>query len=213
MEKNIIFMDFENMQYITKDDIKPDTKIIVFVGHNQNKISMKFTMEHLDNVSSIDLIKIKRDVNVEQKNALDFFISHYLGIFIEKYISLDLNYIIYSDDQGFDPLIKHLLNNDIKIKRMGKNILEKNQERYKIERPNADENIVDKYYNKLIENIRKTNTKQRPKTRKGLEGRIKTLISGKNDDEKNNTIRKIMEKIIVNNKIKIDNNNKIKYNI
>jgi hypothetical protein len=220
MEKNIILVDFENMQYINAEDIRPDTKIIVFVGYKQNKAAINFAIEKLENVSSIDLIKIKRDINVEQKNALDFFIAHYLGIFIEKYNLQNLNYIVYSDDQGFDPLIKHLTGNNISIKKIDKKLSNKTVVK-KVEKGNDSTDVnnnvnkektnIEKYYNKLIENIKKTDVKQMPKTRKGLEGRIKTLISGKNINEKDIIVKEIMEKLMKNNIIKIDNKNKAEY--
>lgn len=127
MEKNFIFVDFENMRHLNPADIKEDTRILVFVGHNQNKSSLDFAMDTLDKVSSIELIKVKRDITLKQKNALDFFIAHYLGIFIEKHDTLRLNYSIYSDDHGFDPLIKHLQGNHISIKRTGKKNIPKKQ--------------------------------------------------------------------------------------
>ena len=220
MEKNIILVDFENMQYLDPSDLKEDTKILVFIGHNQTKKSINFTMENIEKVSSIELIKIKRDINVEQKNALDFFIAHYLGIFIEKHSLLNLNYIIYSDDHGFDPLIKHLKGNNIQIKREDKKILSKKTKIVKKEvstkiknTENDDTNEITqkKYYEKIIRNLKKTDKNKRPKTQKGLNGHINTFLPGKIENRET-IIKKIME-IIIENEIIILRNNKITYNM
>jgi hypothetical protein len=46
-----------------------NTKIIVLVGYNQNRKAINFSMENLDNVSSIELIKVKRNIKVDQKKC------------------------------------------------------------------------------------------------------------------------------------------------
>jgi hypothetical protein len=210
MEKNIILVDFENIQYIHPADIQENAKVIVFAGHKQNKRSLSFTMEILDKVSSIELVKIKRDITVEQKNALDFFIAHYLGIFIEKYRHLDLHYTIYSDDHGFDPLIKHLKGNNISIERTDKNIPQK--EINSIENIDDTADSIKERYEKLVEILKKTDQIQRPKTRKGLKGLTKTLLHGKKST-KEGISNIILEMAIENTVISIDNKDKIDYNV
>jgi hypothetical protein len=214
VEKNIIFIDFENLQYIKEIDIKPDTKIIVLVGLNQNKSAINFAINKLDYISSIELIQTKRNVNIKQENALDFFIAHYLGIYLEKYFTLNLNYLIYSNDKGFDPLIKHLVGNNVSVKRIELKVSKeeshqlKNDSKINI----SNKNDLEKYYKKLIDSIKKTEKNLRPKTKKSLEGMIITLFPQR-IKEREIYQQEIMEKIIENKIVVIDSKNKVQYNV
>jgi len=102
MYKTVIFIDFENLQKIDTNKIDAKTKIIVMIGLDQEKKAIEFTSKIIQNISSIELIKI----NGRGKNAMDFFIAFYFG----KYFAdiKDSKIIISSNDTGYDPLIKHL---------------------------------------------------------------------------------------------------------
>jgi hypothetical protein len=179
METNIIFIDFENLQYIDNNLLKPNTEIIVMVGLNQNDLSIKFVKQNIDNVSSIKLIKVK----AQGKNALDFFIAYYLGIYIKK--DRNINYIIISNDGGYDALIKHLSENEISIKRMEYKKIDTAIDK------KANGNINDNNETKdLIENKCKITLDQikkekgpKPSTLKGLKKRIKKIFTNNITDD------------------------------
>jgi hypothetical protein len=140
-----------------------------------------------------------------------------LGIYTEKYNLLDLNYIVYSNDPGYDPLIKHLSENNIRIRREDKNIpikikqtilpkIETKNEEIIIIGNNVKNNDVEKHYEKLIKSIKKTESVKRPKTKKGLEEHIKTLMSKKITD-KDSLKNMVMDLVKLKKDINIENNN------
>jgi hypothetical protein len=176
MYNEIIFIDFENFTKVTEDIKKSDAKIIVLVGLNQTNKSFTFAKEILDNVSSVELLKVKG----QGKNALDFFIAYYLGVYTNR--NKELKFTICSNDQGYDPLIKHLGENGINIIR-----LETNNEQ-KIAKKESEIKIIpkspkqsslfetDKDYKKAFSNIKDIPTKNRPRKLKGFESHLKTLF-------------------------------------
>ncbi len=103
MKKNIILIDYENVQIF---DLKPllnyDVLIKVFHGENQ-KFSSAFANIALEfGKDKFELIKIKGN----GKNALDFHIAYFIGKF-SKEIENAFFHII-SKDTGFKPLVEFL---------------------------------------------------------------------------------------------------------
>jgi hypothetical protein len=171
MENHVVFIDLENLQYIDKNFVDPNTKIIVMAGMNQNNTSIKFIKEYIDNVSSIKIIKVKAQGN----NALDFFIPFYLGKYLGQEKNKDKHYIIISKDSGYDALIKHLKENKIKIERKE---CEKSNEKILKEK-------------KVLDQIKKEKG-PKPSTLKGLKKRIKKIFSNNiGDGEINEIINKL----------------------
>jgi len=182
--KKIIFVDFENIAKITANMKKADAKIIVLVGANQDKRASDFAKELLDLVSSIELIKVKG----KGKNALDFFIAYYLGFYISR--NKELEFMICSKDEGYDPLIKYLKNSGINIQREN------------------DLFETDEDYKKAFDYIK--GMPNRPKKLTGLENNLKTLFKEENKKEK---IKKIIDDLINCEYIEEIGDGKIKYNI
>jgi hypothetical protein len=206
MDKSIVFMDFENLQKLDIELINSETKIIVLIGLDQEKNAIEFVKNMLQNVSSIELIK----VNGKGKNALDFFITFYLGKYFESI--KDLNIIICSKDTGYDPLIKHLEKYSKSIKRIGltENIKETENE-VKLTKPKQKNQIsvnnTDEV-NKIIgylQNQTKSQKSKLPKKVTTLENYLLTHFANKIKKDKIKIAIKYMEdkKYIskVNNKI------------
>jgi hypothetical protein len=200
METNIIFIDF--VQYIDDNLLKPNTEIIVMVGLNQNDISIKFVKKNIDNVSSIKLIKVK----AQGKNALDFFITYYLGVYIRK--DRNINFIVISNDGGYDALIKHLSENEISIKRIeykkNNTILDK-KDNSTIEDETEIENGIDNKCETVLDQIKKEKG-PKPSTLKGLKKRIKKIFTNNITDD---NVLKIIDLMKNNKNIEINNENVI----
>jgi hypothetical protein len=170
MYESIIFVDFENMQQINDDIITPESKVIIFVGLNQEKKAVAATKELLKKVASIELIK----VNGQGPNALDFFITFYLGVYIDRIITVkETNITICSNDTGYDPLITHLKNNGILIQRIPFQKKTVNTEIINIVNTDNDSNL-----NKIWTHFKKKRKTGRPKKVKTLATYINALFSG-----------------------------------
>lgn len=109
-----MYIDYENVQDIKFEFIEniANINIKIIVGQNQNKIPIELVQLTQRFGNSIEWIK----VNGVGKNALDFFITFFLGRDIT--LNKDKKFIIYSKDTGYDPLINYLNSNKINIKRI-----------------------------------------------------------------------------------------------
>jgi len=187
-----ILVDYENVQDLNTDIMDKDVKMNIILGENQNKIPIGLIQKIQPFGNSIEWLQVKTGGG---KNALDFFIVY----FISNYISNNKNreYIIYSKDTGYDPLIEYLRTNNINVRRIVSfkqiNVYSKNQ-------AYEDESIK-----KVKENLKKLKSNQRPKNKKGLMGYIKSLLK-KSDEE----IKKIIEEMLIQ-KIIFEENNQIKF--
>ena len=112
MATNYVLIDFENVQPRNLELLaKHPFKVFVFVGANQTKVSFDLadSMQLLGN--NAQYIKISGN----GQNALDFHVAYYIGELAAK--DPDGYFHIISKDKGFDPLIKHLSDRNIRVQR------------------------------------------------------------------------------------------------
>lgn len=197
---SILFIDYENVQLIDIESVKIFKKIIIILGDNQKNIPYEL-IEKIQKISEeFNMIK----VNGVGKNALDFFIAYYLGVFIAKN-EYD-QYCIYSNDKGYDPLIKHLSNHGVNIDRV--------QSVNKVIKPTSTKRAVKSEtkkkidnYQKIEENLKNLDEKLRPKNKKKLNGHIKTVLGNNVTDDE----IELIINTLVSNEILIETENKINY--
>ena len=195
-----ILVDYENVQDINIDIIDKNIKMLIILGENQNKIPIDLIQKTQPFGNSIEWLQIKSN---GKKNALDFFIVYFLGYYISTQANKE--YIIYSKDTGYEPLIEYLKARNINVKRIvsfkqiSKNNFENEQQ---IFNEAHNENIT-----KIKENLNKVAANKRPKSKKSLIGYIKTLIK-KSDEE----IERIIEEMFMQ-KIIYEENGQIKYKL
>ncbi|MDR2495088.1 MAG: hypothetical protein LBD24_07700 [Spirochaetaceae bacterium] len=212
-DRMILFVDFENTQKIDPSFITKKTKVIVMVGLGGETNAVKLAEQIFKNISSLELIKVDGQ---GKKNALDFFITFYLGRYFDHIKEREI--IICSNDGGYDPLINHLNGNGISIRREGSN--ENNgvktkkqiQQETPKEKPKKETNDTTDDSQKIIAYL-KNQKKNRPKTRVKLENYLYTHFSGKISKETiEETIKKAIELMIKNKDITVTDT-KIEYKI
>jgi len=109
---NYILIDLENVQPKNLNMLLSHAvKIFVFVGENQTKIPFDLVSNMQCLGENARYIKISGNGN----NALDFHLAYYLGNLVTE--DRESYYHVISKDTGFDPLIKHLRQNKIRIYR------------------------------------------------------------------------------------------------
>jgi hypothetical protein len=195
-----ILVDYENVQDIIVDIITDTVKMIVIVGENQNKIPVSLIQKTQPHGESIEWLQIKSD---GKKNALDFFVTYFLGYYTATKNSKE--FVIYSKDRGYDPLINYLKQNNINVKRI---VSFKQLEEVSVKK--TQETASDEYTNsiaKITENLKKVQSAKRPKSKAGLLRHIKTFTK-KTDEE----IEKMIEEMFIK-EIIYEANNQIKYNL
>lgn len=113
MRTNYILIDFENTQpgTIPAGNGSP-IKVFVFVGQRQSKVPIPLAVSLQRLGGDAEYVQIEG----EGQNALDFHIAYYLGKLAER--DPDSYFHIVSKDKGFDPLIRYLKKNKIRIQRV-----------------------------------------------------------------------------------------------
>lgn len=200
MYKSVIFVDFENIQKIDNSLVNTKNKIIVMVGLGQKSFELAKSL--FENKVSLELI----NVNGQGPDALDFFISFYIG----KYFNdiKDSKIIIYSNDTGYNPLIKHLNEYGISIERKTFNKIVNETNKKKVTTSDIKLNDEIKTIIEYLQNQTPSQKSKRPKKITTLENDLHTHFS------KMISLNKIKEaiKYLQNHNSIIVNNNKISYN-
>jgi len=112
MPTNYVLIDFENIQPKNLEILASHPfKALVFVGANQTKIPYDLAAALQELGDNAKYVKISGN----GQNALDFHIAFYVGqLSIQE---PEAYFHIISKDTGFDPLIKHLKSQRIRIQR------------------------------------------------------------------------------------------------
>jgi len=112
MPNNYVLIDYENVQPKNLDLLESHPfNVLVFVGQSQARIPF-------DLADSMQLLgKGARYVRISGngQNALDFHIAYYVGELAAS--EPDAYFHIISKDKGFDPLINHLKERKIRVRR------------------------------------------------------------------------------------------------
>lgn len=188
-----LYIDYENVQDIKVDVIKKTVKVMIIVGEDQAKVPIDLVQKTQPFGNAVEWIR----VNGKGRNALDFFIAYFLG----KDIAADSGkqFIIYSKDTGYDPLINHLKKSGIKVKRI---VSFQELNRNKVIR------IDEVGIKKVKENLKKVAANKRPKKRSSLSGFIVALLKGTSKQDIDNIIEDLFIKKIV-----YEENGMIKYSL
>jgi hypothetical protein len=106
-----MFVDLENIHRFDLGRVPANAHIKVFAGELQSKLPTDFVEKALAMAPRCDLVRI----NGNGSNALDFHIAYYLGKGVCEFPNAQ--FVIVSNDKGFDPLVRHLVKNGIKCRR------------------------------------------------------------------------------------------------
>ena len=153
-------------------------------------------------LSEFHLLKLK----ATSPDNLDFHISYYLGKF-DTLADKIIQFVIVSNDTGFDPLIKH-------IKENGR-ICERTRLEPKVSiRPPVDMNknpslASDKLHLKLVQKLASTKNEKRPKTEITLKNFVKSHLGLQND---NVSAQREFSKLVKSNLVSIEGEN-IRYQL
>jgi len=194
MEK-VLLIDYENIQNINLQQIaEADYKIYVFIGASQNRIPFDLVKSAQNLGDKLEWIKIDGNGS----NALDFHVAYYLGNQIER--NRDNEYIILSKDKGFDPLVRFIMKQNVKCKRINSIIEISSQQQGKDN---------DSEYRKVLENLSKIDKVKRPRKRNTLKQHVKSLL-GKTFPEE--TINEVIDQLFID-KIVSEENGKVIYEL
>lgn len=108
MRTNFVLIDSENVKPESIEKLKHEHfRVVVFVGTNQKRLDFPI----VNAIHSLGSNSTYVQVSGNGPNALDFHIAYYIGRFSAA--NPDAYFHIISKDKGFDPLIKHLKEQNI----------------------------------------------------------------------------------------------------
>lgn len=201
-----LYIDFENVQDIDISFLKETTKVTIITGQDQKSVSFDLVSRIQKFGESIGWIQVEG----KGKNALDFFIVHYLTKDYEH--NPDKSFIIYSKDTGFDPLIKHLKNKNIKIKRV--ETLHPKEAVVKVAKPVVQKPALPSIDNleptvlRAIDFLQTFKANSRPKKRKTLTNAIASHMASEKPEE----IIRIVQ-VLIQRKLILEENGNVKFNL
>jgi hypothetical protein len=113
MNEVLMLVDLENIHRFDLSQVPSNARIKVFVGQLQSKLPTALVQQAQALGSRLTWVTI--DGN--GPNALDFHIACHLGEGICRYPKAE--FVIVSNDKGFDPLVRHLVARGFKCRRDG----------------------------------------------------------------------------------------------
>jgi len=196
LKTNYILIDFENTQPKNLELLKGGPfKIKLFIGNNQNKISLDVALCLQSFGSDAEYIKIEGS----GPNALDFHIAFYIGQLATEDPSGYFH--IISKDTGFDPLIKHLKSKKIFVQR------EKDISDIPLIKI-SNSNTIEEKIEAIIDNLIKRKS-SKPRTYKTLLGTLSSLFINKLSDT---DLSSLMDELVKRKLITITED-KVNYNL
>lgn len=208
MTREILLVDYENVQQIELARLGEGTDVVIFVGAGQKSVPIELVTAAQKLGPRVEWQRIEGT----GKNALDFHIACHLGRILER--SPAVRCVVLSKDKGFDPLLSHLNKMGLKCRRIetmadaGREAAKTGNQVHKHTMPDAGREAAttgDQGYERVVEVLGKSEKKSRPRKRKTLaqyissifqkkisqpdiEGIIETLLAKKMISESNNTI-------------------------
>ncbi len=186
-----VLVDFENVQPKNLELLKEHPfRVLVFIGANQTKFPRHFVVAMQALGEQADYVEIAGS----GPNALDFHIAYYIGELAAG--EPDAQFHIISKDRGFDPLIQHLKDKKIRVRRE-KDLAEIPELRI------PDTTSRDEQIDAIVKNLRQRGH-SRPRKVKTLQNTINTLFTKKLDQAE---LDAITDELVKRNLITVKQNN------
>lgn len=167
MTQQLLLVDFENVQQLDFAHLADSFQIHIFVGAGQKNIPVDLVIK----AHSLGDRLHWHQINSAGVNALDFFIAYQLGRMVEQ--SSKLVCVILSKDKGFDPLVRHLNQNNIACQRV--NCLSELAPAA-AKPPKKSTTPTSPHYARVVESLKKSPKQARPSKRVSLSNHIKNIL-------------------------------------
>lgn len=112
MSKRFLLVDFENIQKVDLKKVPGNFHVLMFVGLNQKTLSVDLVEKTQPLGNRLEWKRVQGS----GRNALDFYLSYYVGRLCER--DKDAECVILSKDKDFDALIKCLVSDGRKCSRV-----------------------------------------------------------------------------------------------
>jgi len=186
LNRELLLVDFENVQQVDLSHIGAATRVVIFLGGNQKSVPIELVTAAQSLGERVEWMKIEGNGN----NSLDFHIACYLGRMLEKQPGSVC--VVLSKDKGFDPLVKYLNRSGLKCRRIN-SMLEQDPG------PTA---AVNPQYKRVLEVLSKSEKKSLPRKRKTLAQHISSIFQKKLSDVE---VEKVIDLLFLNKQISEEN--------
>lgn len=178
MADRVLLIDLENIQRFDLSGLPSDVRVLVFYGATQKKLPDELVVQAQPLGTRLAWIRISGN----GPNALDFHIAFYLGQELTHRPSSEGT--VLSNDTGFDPLIRHLLELGHRCRRVTS---------FKSAFPRAANppKPQQDQYGRLIFLL--TKEKARPTKRKGLAGKVRSWFPKLSEVERLALVRRLID--------------------
>lgn len=204
MAKQLLLVDYENVQAVDLSKLDEHWRIIIFVGVSQKSVPITLVTAAQRLGSRVEWQRLE----ASGRNALDFFIAYQLG----RELTTALDCTILSKDKGFDPLIRHLCNSGFRCQRI-ENLAQlepvvaakaapkaKSKAKPKAAAPAASS--LPQQCERVIEVLKKSEKKDRPRKTKALSQFIDSVFQKKIDKH---AIKAIIDQLLADQHITATN--------
>jgi len=178
MADRVLLIDLENVQKFDLFGLPSDVRVLVFYGATQKKLPDELVIQAQPLGTRLTWIRISGT----GPNALDFHIAFYLGKELTHRPTCDCT--VLSKDTGFDPLIRHLLEQGHRCRRV-------NSVKSAFPKAMTPPESEQDHFGRLISLL--TKEKARPTKRKGLANKVKYWFPKLSDDERLTLVQRLFE--------------------
>jgi len=161
LSRKLLLVDFENVQHVDLSKLDENAGVVIFVGVSQKSVPIDLVTAAQKLGSRVEWQRVEG----AGRNALDFHIACHLGRILET--APKTHCIVLSKDKGFDPLLRHLNNIGLQSIRIN-SMLELN--------PQPAKEEEDPNYARVVEVLRKSDKRSRPRKRKTLSQAIASIF-------------------------------------
>lgn len=213
--RHFVFVDFENVPEIDLSLINEiPVHVTLLLGKNQKKLELELVKQIKLFSAQVELV----EVGATGHNALDLTLAYYLGRAVERVPRA--NFAIVSKDKDFMPMIAHLGNQAIDVKRYDRfemlPFLPRRQPAppaksgATAKKPPAPKKTSEDRAAKIIGSLKNPQSLNRPGTRKKLLAHLKTSLGKDATDAKvDELFRQLCDEAVLG----IDANDRVVYQI
>jgi hypothetical protein len=196
---NHVFVDFENVHEVDASLIGAKAvRFTLLLGAAQSRLDAALVEKLMEHAASVQLVRL----TAGGRNALDFALAYYLG----RAVLADPRayFHVVSKDKGFDPLVEHLRNRHVHVRRHdGFETLNFSGPAKSAPAPSAD------LFTRVLEHLRK-NLNNRPKRKKTLVSHL-LAFGGKTTTEPE--ITALIEKLCKAGYLSLNDKEAVTYNV
>lgn len=206
--RNHVFVDFENVHHVDPAVFSlKHLSLTLLMGARQSSLDAELVTKMLEHAADVHLVRL----TASGKNAVDFALAYYLG----RAVLADPGayFHVISKDTGYDPLIEHLQDRHVRIKRHvdygGLSVMATQPASAPAVAKASAPMLAGDMLSVVVERLRK-HSSNRPKKKKTLLSHLKSSLGKEATDA---DASELLDKLVKAKKISIDAKDGVTYHV